>query len=845
MSGGSHIRAVGPEAAPEAQTPSSIEAGDDTLALDESWEEDWAEADDAANQSRFSWVVPAIAATLATGWTAFFAWTFWEPMAGGGSPADWVIWIVNWSVPLVLIGLAYMIAMRNSRREANRFADTAAMLSREASELETRLLVVNRELSLAREFLGSQSRDLESFGRIAGERLSTHADHLQSLIHTNGEQVEAIASVSDTALSNMQKLRDDLPVIANSARDVTNQIGAAGRTSDDSLEKLIAGFQRLNEFGSASERQVAALSARVDGTVEQLGTRLAAIEQAADARFVALRAQSDEFRADLDSREVDTLAAMRERVERLRQGADELREQITDSEQAGFAAFQQTKDRLTEELTALNISLSALDEQAVGASAERLAALLKTADEFDEALTARAARLNERIARLQDAFDTREAQASEVLSQRLAELDDALDERREAQAVATQGLADRSESLIARIAELKTLFAGIEDQAAATEARLTGGLSDLSQRLENGRGELAETNGLLDRLTEASIRMLEIIQSASLQSREQLPQSIDRASESLSNIEERSALLRDAMDHTSQRGDDLSSYLIEARDHAQSIGTQFDAVSASLAQQTVDRMAQLDELKGRIAGIEADGQRVIGVSQDELASALTELVEKSRATFAEIERNAHDAITRSADRIGAMASDAIGSAIDEHGRSAVKELEEAASLATGKSRETAQQLRDQLAKVNELAGNLEQRVNRARELAEERVDNDFSRRMALITDSLNSNAIDIAKALSTDVTDTAWAAYLRGDRGIFTRRAVRLIDNGEAREIIDLYENDDEFREHVSRFIHDFEAMLRSVLSTRDGNALGVTVLGSDMGKLYVALAQAIERLRN
>ena len=31
---------------------------------------------------------------------------------------------------------------------------------------------------------------------------------------------------------------------------------------------------------------------------------------------------------------------------------------------------------------------------------------------------------------------------------------------------------------------------------------------------------------------------------------------------------------------------------------------------------------------------------------------------------------------------------------------------------------------------------------------------------------------------------------------------------------------------------------------TRDGHALSVTLLSSDMGKLYVALAQAIERLR-
>jgi regulator of sirC expression with transglutaminase-like and TPR domain len=85
---------------------------------------------------------------------------------------------------------------------------------------------------------------------------------------------------------------------------------------------------------------------------------------------------------------------------------------------------------------------------------------------------------------------------------------------------------------------------------------------------------------------------------------------------------------------------------------------------------------------------------------------------------------------------------------------------------------------------------------------------------------------------------------LRGDRGIFTRRAVSLLDNGEVRAVQQHYENDREFHGHVNRYIHDFESMLRQLLSTRDGNVLGVTLLSSDMGKLYVALAQGIERLR-
>ena len=150
----------------------------------------------------------------------------------------------------------------------------------------------------------------------------------------------------------------------------------------------------------------------------------------------------------------------------------------------------------------------------------------------------------------------------------------------------------------------------------------------------------------------------------------------------------------------------------------------------------------------------------------------------------------------------------------------------------------------QMLTISETSANLEARVDDAKDDIVRGDSALFARRMALILESLNSTAIDVNKILSNDVTDTAWASYLRGDRGVFTRRAVRLLDAGEAREILVHYEEDSDFRDHVNRYIHDFEAMLRNVLATRDGMPLSVTLLSSDAGKLYVALAQAIERLR-
>ena len=156
----------------------------------------------------------------------------------------------------------------------------------------------------------------------------------------------------------------------------------------------------------------------------------------------------------------------------------------------------------------------------------------------------------------------------------------------------------------------------------------------------------------------------------------------------------------------------------------------------------------------------------------------------------------------------------------------------------------AARLEEQLSRIAETSASVDAHIAEGKETVENYDRDNFSRRVALLIDSLNSTSIDVTKLLSNEASDSSWASYLKGDRGVFTRRAVRLIDNGEAREIARHYEEEPDFREQVNRYVHDFETLLRPILSTRDGSTLAVILLSSDMGKLYVALAQAIERLR-
>src|SRR4029453_9426589 len=119
------------------------------------------------------------------------------------------------------------------------------------------------------EFIAAQSRDLESLGRVSVERISQNAERLAALIQSNSAQVEPIGAGSPSPLENMDKLRGHLPVIANSAKDVTNNIGNAGRTAHLQLQDLANGFHRLNEFGQASERQTTTVREQVSAALEE------------------------------------------------------------------------------------------------------------------------------------------------------------------------------------------------------------------------------------------------------------------------------------------------------------------------------------------------------------------------------------------------------------------------------------------------------------------------------------------------------------------------------------------------------------------------------------------------
>ena len=873
MSKGSRISAV--------ETLAAADGASDEYVLDQVLEqdspaepEDWWEAPAKKTRNWPFMVGAALAAALLLGWTALFVASNLHAMRVSRDLPQWTAWIRDWSVPVLLIAIVWLIAMRNSRREAQRFGEAARLLGDESARLETRLSTVNRELSLAREFIGAQARDIDSLGRVAVERLSQHASTLASLIHDNGNRIDAIADVSSAALDNMEKLRNQLPVIASSAKDVTNNIGAAGRTAHGQIEELVSGFNKLNQFGQASERQVSNLKALVDLTIGEFTLQADKLGDIAQQRFAALNDSGEQLRAELDTREIEALAAIRSRAATLdqelvaaratldeheaesltslrarlasvRDESGTLARSLRDAEVGALESWKKAIVVLEEDLRTAIEDVGEIDRKAMDSARTRLESLRTEAEEVDRRLTERDAMFAAEFDKRQADFDLRHSEFVGRLAGQMEHFEAASAQHRGVQEEHLDQLAGHAEKLEAQLGAFAQQLDTLAGHGDLAQTKLAASLTEVETRLGTSQAALRDAESAISGLTDNSVRLLELIQASVQHSSESLPKALTQGEQRLAGIEGRFAALTQSTADALSAGEALAGHAEASRSSIAAAIGMAGELRETLATDQNAQAARIEMLQGAVETLRAESRATAQHTQGELTSAIEALNTAARDAVAGIETMSADAITVLAARLGSEGGAAMEAALRERATEVIGELEQTAAKATGASREAAVQLRDQLGKVNELAGNLERRVAHARSRAEEQVDNDFARRVALITESLNSNAIDIARSMDHEVSDTAWAAYLKGDRGIFTRRAVRLLDAPEAKAITQLYQGDRDFRDHVSRYIHDFEAMLRELLSTRDGHSLSVTLLSSDMGKLYVALAQAIERLRS
>ena len=384
------------------------------------------------------------------------------------------------------------------------------------------------------------------------------------------------------------------------------------------------------------------------------------------------------------------------------------------------------------------------------------------------------------------------------------------------------------------------------DKAATDQtAKLAFAVSALGVSAKEVNSELDGSHSRTEQLLERADGLLSSLNRINAEIAENIPASIGQVGLQISGT-------TDQLAAATGSARDLNAQSSELLKVASSLSALIDEQSAKIGiimqdsdEHFAARHEQADALSATLNETRTLIESITQVTEGALVSSLLRVREVTEGAVQDSRKIVENELTHVADRLADQNRIALEGAVENQLKAMNEQVQNAIERNISLSESSTAQLTTQLKELDELADNLEKRIAESRNSFDGIDDDSFARRMVLLTESLNSTSIDVAKILSNEVTDTAWAAYLKGDRGVFTRRAVRLLDAGESRAIATHYGQDAEFREHVNRYIHDFEAMMRILLSTRDGNAICVTLLSSDVGKLYVALAQAIERLRN
>ena len=113
-----------------------------------------------------------------------------------------------------------------------------------------------------------------------------------------------------------------------------------------------------------------------------------------------------------------------------------------------------------------------------------------------------------------------------------------------------------------------------------------------------------------------------------------------------------------------------------------------------------------------------------------------------------------------------------------------------------------------------------------------------------VIESLNSMAVDIARAIDHEKAVELWNRYLRGEKDVFTRRLYTLRGQRTFDEISQKYRTDGEFRSVVDNYCNDFEKLLRNVGQGANAGREAERLLTAETGKVYTMLAHASGRLR-
>jgi hypothetical protein len=641
-------------------------------------------------------------------------------------------------------------------------------------------------------------------------------------MRSEAQSLEALLEVLSQRINDS---RSELTMIAQHLMQLgdqaTGKLGGITQELDSSSEKLKRHGDALDRAAESARNDIAVLLddlPRAEETTRVLAEQLRTIG-----------GQSAERAAAFGQQISDLAERSRNADQQIAEATDRIAARLAEIDSAGTTAtarvgeaqmsLSATLDVLLERTSmTLHEIRSGIDVQsaAVGALVEQASAGLgKAGAEAAESLAANVNHANTSL---------------EALSHRVAEQDRA-----------SQGMLAEIERGLALIDER---FAELATHGDERANRFLESLTRARTDLDTLAAQASSQDVSIGAIAERTTALRESIDRLTNDIRESLGTAIgeaqggaDRLAEAAAAVRPEITWIRDAAVEAGERVSATGEIVAQQQD-------SLAALLASVDDGVGNAQSKLIELASMLAQVEREASELSAATAPALVDSLVQVKEAASHAAERAREAIEEVIPASAGKLSEQTREALERVIRESVEERLREVETVAARAVESARSASDRLTQQMIVIGQSASALNQHMEQVTKEQRENDSEAFARRVSLLIDSMHSAAIDVGKILSDEMDDKAWDSYLKGNRGVFTRRAVRLIDGSETRAIRAHFDSDIEFQRSVNRCVHDFEAMLRRVLAEREGGVMAVTLMSSDMGKLYAALAQAIERRR-
>ncbi|WP_149999402.1 hypothetical protein [Iodidimonas gelatinilytica] len=664
------------------------------------------------------------------------------------------------------------------------------------------------DLKEAEAALGDRLTALDDLSRLLDARFNGMSHDISTQLDRFKQRMAELDQLDGQLTQTLEERHSRLAYLAESSESDAQRVTQALEKSSDLLnDRAQEALNRSEDAGREIERQAQELDRIIGSTLERaqesfrgLSENLALqaheadtiSKQQADEALDRVKAALSGFEAQLaafDDKANEAGMRIAERISHLKSNFDD---------EAG--AVEHRAARSVEELNRLAAMLADQAEMVASAAGD-------AAQNMGEA----GERMDERTANL--------GQVLEDMRQRIDEVTARLEEERGALAATSEASAN---TVLEAADRFRTQSDDLSRHAEATSERVLASSENLSTEIaridQQGRGA---TQAL-----EQSLQSLKAEGSGLMETLERSSESLGQAATAFGGERERilndtadaAKNLHEAAEKVGQKAEQMRTAGGETGDHLNAIASRFSGAAEKIME-----AARAAETSAKTSGQEFEQTLSVAITRGlrEVGQSMDTLNTMFDAEVRDLENHITQTINKT-----------------------VNALREASAQAGDESERMAHRLAEQSDKLIHKANSFlskSEEVER-RILASSR--DEFVRTSSLLIESLQSASVDIDKILEAEVPDDVWQKYLSGDRSIFSRRTVRLADRTTRQRIIRMFETDREFRDTVLKFFRDFEALMEQVGSRDKHSALSVTLISSEMGKLYVLLAQSLKKIQ-